>query len=227
MTTTLITVGNRGLGFETARQLLELGHTVFIGARDEARGAAAAKTLGAQFIQLDVTQDASVEAAAKKLGSLDVLINNAGISGPMLPVLDVTLEALRTVYETNVFGVVRVTRAMLPLLRKSACPVIVNVGSGLGSNTAVLDDSRLASKVPALAYASSKSALTMLTVQYAKALPGMRVNVVDPGYTATDFNQHRGDQTVEEGAEIIVAMATIDQRGPTASFRDRRGVVGW
>ncbi|MBL9039870.1 MAG: SDR family NAD(P)-dependent oxidoreductase [Archangium sp.] len=227
MTTTLITGANRGLGFETARQLIQRGHTVFIGARDEARGHQAAKTLGAQFVQLDVTSDASVDAAAKKLGALDVLINNAGISGPMLPTTAITLEALRTVYETNVFGVMRMTRAMLPLLQKSACPVIVNVGSGLGSISAVLDDGRIESKVPAVAYSSSKSALAMLTVQYAKALPGMRINVVDPGYTATDFNQHRGHQTVEEGAEIIVSMATIDQRGPTAAFRDRRGTVAW
>jgi NAD(P)-dependent dehydrogenase (short-subunit alcohol dehydrogenase family) len=227
MTTTLITGGNRGLGFETARQLVSLGHRVFIGARDPARGQEAAKKLGAQFVQLDVTDDASVEAAAQKLGSLDVLINNAGISGPMVAVTELTLEALQTVYETNVFGVMRVTRAMLPLLKKSACPVIVNVGSGLGSIGTVLDDSTIESKVHALAYCSSKSALAMLTVQYAKALPELRINVVDPGYTATDFNQHRGHQTVEEGAEIIVAMATINQRGPTAGFRDRRGVVRW
>ena len=227
MTTTLITGGNRGLGFETARQLVQLGHTVFIGARDEVKGRQAAEKLGAQFVQLDVTQDASVAAAAKKLGSLDVLINNAGISGPMLPTLEITPEALRTVYETNVVGVMRMIRAMRPLLEKSACPVIVNVGSGLGSNSVVLDEARIESKVPAVAYASSKSALTMLTVQYALALPGMRVNVVDPGYTATDFNHHRGHQTVEEGAEIIVNMATIDQRGPTASFRNRHGTVGW
>lgn len=227
MTTTLITGGNRGLGFETARQLIQLGHTVFIGARDPVQGEAAAKKLGAQFVQLDVLQDASVEAAAKRLGALDVLINNAGISGPMLPSLEIAVETLRTVYETNVFGVMRVIRAMLPLLERSACPVIVNVGSGLGSIGNVLDDSSLASKFPALAYASSKTALAMLTVQYAKALPAMRVNVVDPGYTATDFNQHRGHQTVGEGAEIIVKMAAIDRTGPTASFRDRHGVVTW
>ncbi len=227
MTTTLITGGNRGLGFETARQLVHLGHTVFLGARDRARGQLAAKQLGARFVQLDVTDDASVEAAARELGALDVLINNAGVSGPMLPAAELTLAALRSVYETNVFGVMRVTRAMLPLLEKSICPVIVNVGSGLGSISTVLDDSRIEARVPGLAYASSKSALVMLTVQYAKALPGMRINVVDPGYTATEFNQYKGPQTVEEGAEIIVAMATIDQHGPTASFRDRHGVLGW
>lgn len=227
MTQTLITGGNRGLGFETAKQLVQLGHTVFIGARDEALGEAAAKKLGAQFVQLDVTNDASVEAAAKKLGSLDVLINNAGIAQPMLPWEQVTVESMRTIYETNVFGVLRVTLAMLPLLQKSACPVIVNVGSGLGSVATVLDPKRIEADIRALAYTSSKSALTMLTVQYAKALPGMRVNVVDPGYTATDLNQHRGHQTVEEGAEIIVKMARLDQHGPTGTFQNRHGVVPW
>ena len=227
MTTTLITGGNRGIGFETARQLIQLGHTVFIGARDEARGQQAATKLGARFLQLDVTDDASVDAAAKAIGSLDVLINNAGISGPMVPVLEITVEAMRTVYETNVFSVVRVTRAMLPLLRKSSGPVIVNVGSGLGSSSVVLDPRRLESKVPALAYASSKSALAMLTVQYSMALPEVRVNVVDPGYTATDFNQHRGHQTVEQGAEIIVKMARVGRDGPTGTFSNRHGTVTW
>ena len=152
MTTTLITGGNRGLGFETARQLIALGHTVIIGARTESAGAEAAKKLGAQSIQLDVTDAASIEAAAKKLTTLDVLINNAGISGGMIPVTDVTVDTLRTVYETNVFGPMQMIRAMLPLLRKSSNPVIVNVGSGLGSISTVLDENRIESKVPGLAY---------------------------------------------------------------------------
>jgi NAD(P)-dependent dehydrogenase (short-subunit alcohol dehydrogenase family) len=227
MTTTLITGGNRGLGFETARQLVQLGHTVIIGARTEAAGTQAAKKLGATFLQLDVTNSASIEAAAKRLDSLDVLINNAGISQGMIPVPEVTVDVLRTVYETNVFGPMQMIRAMLPLLRKSANPVIVNVGSGLGSVSTVLDERRIESRVPALAYCSSKSALAMLTIQYAKALPEMRVNVVDPGYTATEFNGYTGPQTIEEGVEIIVKMATIDQRGPTATFKDRHGTVSW
>lgn len=145
----------------------------------------------------------------------------------MIPVTDVTVDTLRTVYETNVFGPMQIIHAMLPLLRRSSNPVIVNVGSGLGSISTVLDDSRIESKVPGLAYCSSKSALAMLTIQYAKALPGMRVNVVDPGYTATEFNNFSGPQTIAEGVEIIVKMATIDQRGPTATFKDRHGTVNW
>ena len=227
MTTTLITGGNRGIGFETARQLIQLGHDVVIGARDETRGREAAKKLGARFVQLDVTKDSNVAAAAKELDALDVLINNAGISGPFVPVMELQIDAMREVFETNVFGVARVTRAMLPLLRKSSCPVIVNVASGLGSITTVLDQSRIESKLPSLAYSSSKSALVMATVQYAKSLPEMRINVVDPGYTATEFNGYRGPQTVAEGAEIIVKMAMIGRDGPTGTFSDRHGVLGW
>ncbi|MBL8912715.1 MAG: SDR family NAD(P)-dependent oxidoreductase [Archangium sp.] len=227
MTITLITGGNRGLGFETARQLIQRGHTVWLGARDLKRGEEAAKKLGARAVQLDVTNDASVEAAARTVGTLDVLINNAGISGAFRPAPELPLDEFRAVYETNVFGVVRVTRAMLPLLQKSGNPVIVNVGSGLGSFQTVHDTSRIESKLPSLAYSSSKSALSMVTVQYARGLPQLRVNVVDPGYTATEFNRHTGPQTVEDGAEIIVRMACIGRDGPTGTLSDRHGTVGW
>jgi NAD(P)-dependent dehydrogenase (short-subunit alcohol dehydrogenase family) len=231
MTTTLITGANKGLGYETARRLLALGHTVYVGARDRQKGEAAAQRLGARFVQLDVTDDASVSAAAAWLrqqpGGLDVLINNAGIVGARAAPPDMTADDMRGVYDTNVFGVVRVTHAMLPLLRASANPVIVNVSSGLGSFDRVHDASRIESKVPALGYCSSKSAVTMLTVQYARALPLMRVNVVDPGYTATDLNHHSGTQTVEQGTDAIVMMATIGKDGPTGTFQDREGIVPW
>jgi NAD(P)-dependent dehydrogenase (short-subunit alcohol dehydrogenase family) len=231
MTTTLITGANKGLGFETARRLIARGHTVYIGARDRERGEAAAKKLGATFVQVDVTDDASVAAAAAWIkaqpGGLDVLINNAGISGGMAPPAEITADAVRNVYETNVFGIVRVTHAMLPILRASKCPVIVNVASGLGSFGRVRDTSIIESKVTALAYCSSKSAVTMLTVQYAKSLPEMRINVVDPGYTATDLNHNSGPQTVEEGTDAIVKLATIGLDGPTGTFHDRAGVVPW
>ena len=231
MTNTLITGANKGLGYEAARRLITLGHKVYVGARDRARGEAAAQRLGARFVQLDVTDDASVTAAAAWLrdqpGGLDVLINNAGIAGARTPAPEVTAEEVREVYETNVFGIVRVTRALLPLLRASRNPVIVNVASGLGSFERVHDTSRIESKVTALAYCSSKSAVTMLTVQYAKALPDMRVNVVDPGYTATDLNGNSGPQTVEEGTDAIVKLATIGRDGPTGTFYDRVGIVGW
>jgi NAD(P)-dependent dehydrogenase (short-subunit alcohol dehydrogenase family) len=231
MTNTLITGANKGLGFETARRLIALGHTVFLGARDREKGEAAAKKLGARFVQLDVSNDASVAAAAAWLqlqpGGLDVLINNAGISGGRIAPPDVTADEMRAVYETNVFGIVRVTHALLPLLRASANPVIVNVASGLGSFGVVTDPNRFESKVPVLAYASSKSAVTMLTVQYAKVLPELRINVVDPGYTATDLNQHSGPQTVEQGTDAIVRLATLGKDGPTGTFQDREGVLPW
>jgi NAD(P)-dependent dehydrogenase (short-subunit alcohol dehydrogenase family) len=227
MTTTLITGGNRGLGYETARRLVAEGHDVWIGARDAERGQAAAAELGARHVQLDVTDDASVQAAAETVGALDVLVNNAGISGPFVTVPEVTPEMLEEVFATNVVGVVRVTRAFTPLLERSSNPVIVNVSSGMGSMTQTTDPERLESTINGLQYPASKAALNMLTTQYAKALPGMRVNCVDPGYTATDFNFHRGQKTVEQGAEIIVRMALLDRSGPTGRFVDEHGTVPW
>jgi NAD(P)-dependent dehydrogenase (short-subunit alcohol dehydrogenase family) len=227
MTTTLITGANRGLGFEAARRLIADGHEVWLGARDADRGRAAAEELGARFVKLDVTDDASVAAAADAVGALDVLINNAGIVGDRKPVLETTADDIRRVYDTNVFGVVRVTRAFLPLLENSDNPVIVNVSSGMGSIGVTSDPERLESTIVSLAYPSSKTALNMLTSQWAKALPGMRVNAVDPGYTATDFNDHRGTQTVQEGTDAIVRMANIDQSGPTGTFTDRHNTVPW
>jgi NAD(P)-dependent dehydrogenase (short-subunit alcohol dehydrogenase family) len=229
-TSTLITGANRGLGYETARCLLEAGHDVWVAARDPERGDRAARELGARFVALDVTDDASVAAAAELVaahGGLDVLVNNAGISGGRRPLRDVTAGDVRHVLETNVVGVVRVTQAFLPLLDRSPNPVIVNVSSGMGSLARTTDPRRVESTITGLAYPASKAAVNMLTSQYAKALPAMRVNAVDPGYTATDFNGHRGTQTVQEGAEAIVAMARIDRSGPTGTFVDRRGTVPW
>ena len=231
MTVTLITGANKGLGFESARRLIALGHTVYLGARDRERGAAAADRLGARFVQIDVTDDASVNSAAawieQQRAGLDVLINNAGIAGERVAPADTTAEHVRHVYETNVLGVVRVTHAMLPLLRASQAPVIVNVSSALGSFAAVTDPGRLESKYALLGYCSSKSAVTILTVQYAKAMPELRINAVDPGYTATDLNAHRGTQTVEQGTDAIVRLATIGREGPTGTFQNGSGIVAW
>jgi NAD(P)-dependent dehydrogenase (short-subunit alcohol dehydrogenase family) len=230
MTTTLITGANKGLGHEAARQLLAAGHDVWVGARDRERGRAAAEELGARFVQLDVTDDASVGAAAAAVaaaGGLDVLVNNAGISGGRIPPREVTPDDMRRVLETNVVGIVRVTQAFVPLLERSANPVIVNVSSGMGSLAHTTDPERLESTIVGLAYPTSKSAVNMLTTQYAKALPGMRVNAVDPGYTGTDFNEHRGTQTVREGVEAIVAMAQIGADGPSGTFVGRHGTVPW
>jgi NAD(P)-dependent dehydrogenase (short-subunit alcohol dehydrogenase family) len=227
MSTILITGANRGLGYEAARRLLEDGHDVWIGARDAERGRAAAEALGARFVALDVTDDESVAAAADAVGELDVLINNAGISGGRVPVPEVQPGDLERVFATNVYGLVRVTRAFLPALQRSERPVIVNVSSGMGSLAITSDPSRVESTFVGLAYPASKSAVNMLTSQYARALPGIRVNAVDPGYTATDFNGHNGTQTVTEGTDAIVAMATIGPDGPTGTFVDRQGAVPW
>jgi NAD(P)-dependent dehydrogenase (short-subunit alcohol dehydrogenase family) len=227
MSTILITGANRGLGHEAARRLIEAGHDVWIGARDATRGREAAETLGARFVELDVTDDASVSAAAEKVGDIDVLINNAGILGGRVPVPEVQPEDVARVFETNVFGLVRVTRAFLPALRRSERPVIVNVSSGMGSLAITSDPERVESTIVGLSYPASKSAVNMLTSQYAKAFPDMRVNAVDPGYTATDFNGHSGPQTVTEGTDAIVAMATIGPDGPTGTFTDRHGAVPW
>ncbi len=231
MTTTLITGANKGLGFEAARRLLADGHDVWIAARDEARGRSAAETLGARFVQLDVTDEASVAAAAKTVAAatgLDVLVNNAGISGGLaVEVADLTAADVLRVYETNTLGVVRVTQAFIPLLLRSDAPVIVNVSSGLGSIAVTSQPERTESKIISLAYCSSKAAVNMLTSQYAKAYPKIRINAVDPGYTSTDLNNHSGPQTVQEGTDAIVASAQIGPTGPTGTFSDRHGIVPW
>ncbi len=231
MTTTLITGANKGLGREAARRLIEAGHDVWIGARSVAAGTAAADGLGARFVQLDVTDDASVAAAARTVRAagtgLDVLINNAAIAGHIKPVPETSAEDLTDVFATNVLGVVRVTHAFLPLLEESANPVIVNVSSGMGSLTRTNDPSTSDGAFTLLAYPASKVAVTMLTSQYARAMPGFRVNAVDPGYTATDFNGNSGPQTVTEGTDAIVALAQAGPDGPTNTFTDRHGDVPW
>jgi NAD(P)-dependent dehydrogenase (short-subunit alcohol dehydrogenase family) len=225
--TTLITGANRGLGFEVARQLVAAGHDVWIGARDATRGEEAAETIGAKCVQLDVTNNASISAAAKRVGALDVLVNNAGISGGPISPREATPDQMLTVYDTNVFGVVRVLRAFIPLLEQSPAPVVVNVSSGVGSLNLSADPNGPWREANYPVYASSKAALNMLTIRYAAAFPRMRINSVDPGFTATDFNQHRGTQTVEEGAEAIVRYALIPTDGPTGGFFDRNGPEAW
>ncbi|MEV5849730.1 SDR family oxidoreductase [Streptomyces sp. NPDC048179] len=235
MTTTLITGANKGIGYETARQLIAAGHTVYVGARDAERGRRAAEELGARFVLLDVTDDASVEAAAKTVaadGGLDVLINNAGIESRTpdnsVPTAEtVTADLMRNTFETNVFGVVRVLHAFLPLLQRSAAPVVVNVSSGLASLTALSDPDHPAHFYPGIAYPTSKTAVNMLTVQFAKAFPALRINSVEPGFTKTDLNGNTGTQTVEQGAEIIVRMAQIGPDGPTGGYFDVNGRLPW
>ncbi|GAB3153176.1 SDR family NAD(P)-dependent oxidoreductase [Microbispora hainanensis] len=226
----MITGGNRGLGHEAARRLIQAGQTVWIGARDAENGRKAADRLGAGFVQLDVTDDASVNAAAETLrtrvGHLDVLINNAGILGEVTSPEEMTADQVRHVYETNVFGLVRVTRAFLPLLRAGSVPSVINITSGLGSFTLTHDPERVESHYVLAAYSSSKSAVTMLTMQYAKAIPDVRFNAVDPGQTATEFTGRLG-HSVEEGAEAAVRIATLGPDTPTGTVTDRAGVLPW
>lgn len=232
MTTTLITGANKGLGYETARRLIAAGHTVYLGARDPRKGREAAEKLGARYVALDITDDDSVNKAVDTIAALDVLINNAGVEertadGGFVPAAEVTADSLRIAFDTNVFGTVRVLHAFLPLLQKSTAPVIVNVSSGLALTRVLIDPDSPAHFYPGIAYPASKAALNMITVQYAKAYPGIRINAVEPGFTRTDLNHNTGTQTVEEGAEIIVRMAQISQDGPTGGFFYAGGSLDW
>jgi NAD(P)-dependent dehydrogenase (short-subunit alcohol dehydrogenase family) len=235
MTTTLITGANKGLGYETARQLIAAEHTVYLGARDESRGRTAAGELGARFVQLDVTDDASVATAFGQIeadGGLDVLINNAGIEGRLpdngiVGAVDTTADEMRQIFETNVFGLVRVTHAFLPLLQKSSAPVIVNLSSGLASLTDLSNPDSFIHFYPGISYPASKTTINAITIQYAKAFPNIRINAADPGYTNTDLNGGTGTQTVEQGAAIIVRLAQLGPDGPTGTFVSAHGPVSW
>jgi NAD(P)-dependent dehydrogenase (short-subunit alcohol dehydrogenase family) len=228
MTITLITGANKGIGFETAKQLLELGHIVYVGARDVERGQKAAAALGARFVQLDVTDDASVSSALATIdsaeGRLDVLVHNAGVLGG--GVLDGP-TALR-VFDTNAVGIVRVTEAALPLLRRSSNPNVVTVSSSAGSFWAVTNPERPEFGLPLALYSASKSAATMLTVQYAKSQPGIKFNAVEPGTTATDMTAAFGiGRSPEESARTVVRLATLGADGPTGTFQDETGELPW
>lgn len=235
MTTILITGGNKGLGFETARQLIAAGHTMYLGSRDAELGRRAAEQLGARMIQLDVTDDASVEAAAKTItadGGLDVLINNAGIEeradgNALIGAAAVTADIMRRTFETNVFGTVRVLHAFLPLLQRSAAPVVVNLSSGLGSLARLTTADTPTYAYLGVAYPASKTAVNAITVQFAKTFPKMRINAVEPGFTKTDLNGNTGIQTVEQGAEIVVRMAQVGPDGPTGGYFDTNGPLPW
>lgn len=234
MTTTLVTGANKGLGKETARQLVAAGHTVWVGARDEARGRVAAEEVGARFVQLDVTDDASVAAAFAEIerdGGLDVLVNNAGIAKRAGDGEALDGPSALEVFDTNAIGVIRVTEAALPLLRRSANPVVVNVSSALGSFWATHEPSRPASHYPAIVYGSSKAAVSMLTVQYSQAVPEVTFNAAEPGFTATELGggdpgSHPG-RPVEVSARVIVRLATAGPDGPKGTFQEDDGALGW
>ena len=235
-TTVLITGANRGLGAETAARLAERGWTVWLGARDIAAGEAVAKEIrGAQpdadlrVVQLDVTSDESVAAAydavAEAGTGLDVLVNNAGISGTRALPADTTPADFIPVFGVNLLGPVRVTNTFLPMLQKSDRPRLVMVSSGLGSFAITQDRARLESTIWGISYPSSKAALNMVTTMYAKTLPDVRVTAVDPGYTATNLNGFTGTQTLAEGAEPIVEACVADE--VAGGFIGRSGALPW
>ena len=250
MTTTiaLVTGANKGIGLETARQLGARGATVLAGARDEERGEEAERALqaagaDARFVPLDVTDPGSIQRAAdwidREYGRLDILVNNAGIARGNLP-SETDLDAMREVYEVNVFGVIRVTNALLPLLRRAPAARIVNVSSEVGSITSMTDPSSPLAHMPgSVAYPSSKSALNMITAMYAKELRDtpIKVNAANPGYTKTDLNRNSGFRSVAEGAEASVYLATLPADGPSGILwghlwsadgpADAYGVLPW
>ena len=229
--TTFITGASKGIGYEAARRLTALGHTVLIGARSPQRGQRVADALGARFVHIDVTDDASVAAAAADVaaheGTLDLLINNAGIAGEIAPAEQLNGRHASQVFSTNVIGMVRVTNAFLPLLRNGDAPAVINVTSGLGSIALTLDPERVESQVIAPLYAASKAAVSMLTTQYAKAITDVRFNAADPGHTATDLNGNTGPQTVTEGTDAIITLATEEPTAGTGRIIDRYGVLPW
>lgn len=236
-TTALVTGANKGIGYAIAEQLGATGMRVLVGARsdtgrDEAVERLRASGVDAHGVQIDVTSDESVADAAaeveERFGRLDVLVNNAGISGPFDPVTwtqdptTLDLDVVRQVVDVNVYGVVRVTNAMLPLLRRSPAPRIVNASSSMGSL------GRQPGPVMA-AYAPSKTFLNGITTQYARAFADtpVIVNAACPGLVATDFNGFSGDRTAAQGAATAVRLATLPDDGPRGGFFEDAGVVPW
>jgi NAD(P)-dependent dehydrogenase (short-subunit alcohol dehydrogenase family) len=234
----LVTGANKGIGLEIARQLGQSGLTVLVGARDASRGEAAARTLrdegiDARLLALDVTDQRSIEAAVQtieaELGRLDILVNNAGVWLEVEGASEANIEAVRRTFDTNFFGVIAVTQALLPLLRKSEAGRIVNLSSGLGSLTKMSDPAYPFYPVNPFAYNASKTALNAFTVSLAKELrqTPIKVNSANPGYTATDMTGHNGLQTASEGARAAVTLALLPDDGPSGGFFDDQGPLAW
>ena len=235
----LVTGANKGIGLEVSRQLARLGYTVWLGARDAQRGLAAAEALRAtgldvRALLLDVTSDESVMSAAERVGAecgrLDALINNAGVAleGSTEP-SKVALATIRATFEVNLFGCVRVTQALLPLLKRSSAPRIVMVSSDMGSHANRTDPNFPYLELNPVGYISSKAALNAVTIAFANELKNepFKVNAANPGFTATDLNGHRGVRSVEQGAGPIVKLATLEEAGPTATFLGVDGPEPW
>lgn len=241
----LITGANKSIGYETARQLLQKGFYIYLGSRSMEKGFAAMEKLKAEglnnveAVQIDVTDTASVQAAQAEIGSktglLDVLINNAGINGGLpQTAISATIDQFQTVFDTNLYGVVRVTQAFIDLLKKSPQPRIVNVSSSQGSLTLASDPTDAYYHHKGAVYQSSKTALNMYTIALAYELRDtlFKVNMVDPGFVATDFNNHRGSGTVEEAGTRIAKYALIGEDGPTGryfseEFNPETGEIPW
>ncbi len=239
MKVALITGANKGIGFETARQLAELGYFVYVGSRDKSKGLIAMEKLKASglnnvdYIEMDVTDINSIKSARQKLDSkirqLDVLINNAGIAGDQPQNISTgKIENLRKVFDTNFFGAVQVTQEFLGLLKKSDEPRIINVSSNLASLTFHSNTQNPNHSIYD-AYSCSKTALNAFTVLLAKEFSNtnLKVNSVAPGYTATDLNQFQGRQTVEQAAKTVVKYATFDSDGGTGKYFKDEGENSW
>ena len=235
--TALVTGANKGIGYEIAAGLSRLGFRVGVGARDAGRRDEAVAKLQADGhdvfgVPLDVTDDASVAAAAaliEEQGGLDVLVNNAAIAGgmPQEPTQASAAQVLETV-DTNVVGVIRVTNAMLPMLRRAPSPRIVNVSSTVGSLGLQTAQAEAVGPISAV-YSPTKTYLNAITIQYAKELAdtNILINLGCPGYVATDLNGHSGTRTPEQGAAVFLELATLADDGPTGTFRDETGPVPW
>jgi NAD(P)-dependent dehydrogenase (short-subunit alcohol dehydrogenase family) len=243
----LVTGANKGIGLQIAKDLAAHGFTVLVGSRNLERGETAAKTVGvdARALQLDVTNQASIAAAAERirneLGRLDVLVNNAGIShagkpGRPLPEIAksgrasvASLDEVRAVFETNVFGVIAVTQAMVPLLRQAPAGRIVNVSSASGSLTINAEPTNPHRAMFGVVYSPSKTALNAITLAFALELESTRikVNAACPGFTSTDLNNFAGTRSVQEGAREPVRLALLDANGPTGTFSNEDGPLPW
>jgi NAD(P)-dependent dehydrogenase (short-subunit alcohol dehydrogenase family) len=243
----LVTGANKGIGLQIAKDLAEHGFTVLVGSRDLDRGQTAAESVGAdaQAVRLDVTDQASIAAAAQRIrdefGRLDVLVNNAGIAHSGQPGRSLeevsqsgrpsvaSLDEVRAVFETNVFGVIAVTQAMLPLLREAPAARIVNVSSGSGSLTRNADASNPRRALFGAVYSPSKTALNAITLAFALELEatGIKVNAAAPGFTATDLNNFEGTRTVQQAAREPVRLALLGPDGPTGTFSDENGPLPW
>lgn len=236
----LITGANKGIGFEVARQLGKAGCTVLVGARNIELGKEATARLkiegnDVRFIAIDVVKRETIKRAADEIARdfsrLDILVNNAGIAalGKDGAPGAADIDAVRTTIETNFIGALAVTQAMLPLLKKSAAASIVNVSSELGSITGHTTPEWKFAHVRAIGYSASKAAMNMMTAQLALELAGtsIKVNSANPGFTATDLNQHRGLQSVEQGAAETVRLALLGPDGPTGGFFETGGTLPW